>query len=531
MLGYLAGTGIIVLLGLWDDRRGMKPLVKMFGQFAVSLVFIGSNFTLAELGLMFGSIYISLPIMVLWMVGLMNALNFLDNMDGIISGMAGILGLGFFAFALINTTQSNMEAMALMALISLSFAGSTFGFLPYNFNPARIFLGDAGSMFIGYFLSSMGILMARYAGNRYNDKFFYLLPVLLLSYAIFDISLVSYTRRRDGRHVMQGGKDHSTHRINNVLGSIKVTAAIIYTINVLIVLTAIIIFRSETASADHNHADVCRVLFGLWPQIGSGSDSGSGQSTETKNGVNMEAIVLGSGPGLPQEDRNLSSVLVRKGVQTVLADCGDGCIRRLMDHGIKADDLDAIFITHYHPDHVGGLFILLQMLYLQGRTKSLPVFLPERPSAFVEIMQLMYTFSQKFKFKLQILDMDQAELYFDWISAYPTDHLLGYSGIIKEHNLVNEMKSWALSFTGESGKLVYTSDLETTDCIADLLSNAHTAIVDAGHPEAEQILKLKYLNIQRIILTHGISKELEARQAELEKDLFEFAQEDVVYSV
>lgn len=243
MLGYLAGTGIIVLLGLWDDRRGMKPLVKMFGQFAVSVLFIISNFTLQELGLMFGSIYISLPIMVLWMVGLMNALNFLDNMDGIISGMAGILGLGFFAFALINTTQSNMEAMALMALISLSFAGSTFGFLPYNFNPARIFLGDAGSMFIGYFLSSMGILMARYAGNRYNDKFFYLLPVLLLSYAIFDISLVSYTRRRDGRHVMQGGKDHSTHRINNVLGSIKVTAAIIYTINVLIVLTAIIIFR------------------------------------------------------------------------------------------------------------------------------------------------------------------------------------------------------------------------------------------------------------------------------------------------
>jgi UDP-GlcNAc:undecaprenyl-phosphate GlcNAc-1-phosphate transferase len=164
-------------------------------------------------------------------------------MDGIISGMAGILGLGFFAFALTNTTSSNQEAMALIALISLSFAGSTIGFLPYNFNPAKIFLGDAGSMFIGYFLSSMGILMAQYAGNKYNDKMFYLLPVLLLSYAIFDISLVSYTRRRDGRHVMQGGKDHSTHRINNVLGSVKVTAAIIYTLNVLIVLTSIIIFR------------------------------------------------------------------------------------------------------------------------------------------------------------------------------------------------------------------------------------------------------------------------------------------------
>ncbi len=102
----------------------------------------------------------------------------------------------------------------------------------------------------------------------------------------------------------------------------------------------------------------------------------------------MEAIVLGSGPGLPQVDRNLSSVLIRHNGQMILADCGDGCIRRLMDHGIGAEDLDAVLITHYHPDHVGGLFMLLQMLYLMDRKKSLPVFLPERPAAFVETMQL-----------------------------------------------------------------------------------------------------------------------------------------------
>lgn len=242
ILGYLGGSVLIVLIGLIDDKYGMRPLIKMFGQILVSLVFILTNYKLSELFMMFGSAYITLPLLVLWMVGLMNALNFLDNMDGIISGMAGILGLGFFAFSLTNT-GANSEAMALIGLISLSFAGSTFGFLPYNFNPAKIFLGDAGSMFIGYFLSSMGILMAQYAGNMKNDKLFFLMPVLLLSYAIFDIALVSYTRGRDGRHVMQGGKDHSTHRINNVLGSIKVTAMIIYSINVLIVLTAIIVYR------------------------------------------------------------------------------------------------------------------------------------------------------------------------------------------------------------------------------------------------------------------------------------------------
>lgn len=242
MLGYLLGSVLIVLIGVIDDRRGMHPLVKLFGQIAVSLVFILSNFHYNELQNMFGSLYISLPVMIFWMVGLMNALNFLDNMDGIISGMAGILGLGFFAFSLTNTTSSNGDTMAFIGLISLSFAGSTFGFLPYNFNPARIFLGDAGSMFIGYFLSSMGILMARFAVVTREDNMFYLLPVLFLSYAIFDISLVSYTRKRDGRHVMQGGKDHSTHRINTALGSIKVTAVIIYTINILIALTTIIIF-------------------------------------------------------------------------------------------------------------------------------------------------------------------------------------------------------------------------------------------------------------------------------------------------
>ncbi len=242
MLGYLLGSVLILAIGLIDDRRGMHPLVKMFGQILVSLIFILSNFQWQELGQMFGSVYVSLPLMVLWMVGLMNALNFLDNMDGIISGMAGILGLGFFVFSLTNTTNSNGDAMSFIGLISLSFAGATFGFLPYNFNPAKIFLGDAGSMFIGYFLSSMGILMARFAVVTREDNMFYLLPVLLLSYAIFDISLVSYTRKRDGRHVMQGGKDHSTHRINTALGSVKVTAFIIYTINVLIALTTIIIF-------------------------------------------------------------------------------------------------------------------------------------------------------------------------------------------------------------------------------------------------------------------------------------------------
>ncbi len=242
LVGFLAGALIIFLIGVIDDKMGMKPQIKLMGQIICALVFIFTNYQKVELITMFGSEYITIPILLIWMVGLMNAFNFLDNMDGIITGMAGIIGLGFFGFTIINSGSQN-EVMRFMGLVSLTFSGALFGFLPYNFNPAKMFLGDAGSMFIGYFLSSMGIQMAQFASNTAQNKFYYLLPVLMLSYSIFDISLVSFTRKRDGRHVMQGGKDHSTHRMHTVLGSAKITAIFIYIINLLIIITAMIVFK------------------------------------------------------------------------------------------------------------------------------------------------------------------------------------------------------------------------------------------------------------------------------------------------
>jgi len=240
--GYLSGALLIMVVGLVDDRFGMPPLVKLLFQISVCIIFIWSN----NLYFIFGSPFISVPIIVFWMTGLMNAFNFLDNMDGVLSGMAGILALGFYAISFLTKTPSIMDANNYVALLSLSFAGAVFGFLPYNFNPAKQFLGDAGSMFIGYFLSTIGILAGQLAVNRMQSNMFYLLPILLLSFAIFDISLVSITRKRDGRLVSQGGKDHSTHRMGTAMQSIKVTAIAVYLINSIIALTAVIVLKMES---------------------------------------------------------------------------------------------------------------------------------------------------------------------------------------------------------------------------------------------------------------------------------------------
>ena len=260
LIGYLLGALVIVIVGVIDDKRGMNPIVKLAGQFLACSLFIFTNFgtvvwynlplfndvsfpmLILTTNVMFNN-FISIPILYIWMIGLMNATNFLDNMDGMISGISAIIALGFFAFSMIINPDNSSSALwlSLMGLLSLSYAGAVMGFLPYNFNPAKIFLGDAGSMFIGYFISSMGILMANFASLQFQSKWFYLLPVILISYAIFDIFFVSITRKRDGRLVWQGGKDHTTHRIKNLLDSVKVTALLIYAINVIVVILTMMV--------------------------------------------------------------------------------------------------------------------------------------------------------------------------------------------------------------------------------------------------------------------------------------------------
>ena len=245
----------------------------------------------------------------------------------------------------------------------------------------------------------------------------------------------------------------------------------------------------------------------------------------------MEVMILGSGSGLPSLSKHLSSILVRSDNGLFLLDCGDGCSHLLLEQDVKADDLDAVLISHYHPDHVSGIFMLIQMLYLSGRTKPLDVFLPERVEDFLGILRMFYTFPQKFAFPLTLHEITDVPKHYPHISCMVNDHLHGYEPIIKSLALSNGMMAYSIRISGASGDFVYSSDIGTTDSIKDLILGANTLIVDSGHPDPEQILRLKDYILKRVILTHDAKPETLIEITALNNSIFEEAVESMWYQV
>ncbi|MFQ5718262.1 MAG: hypothetical protein ACE5IK_01825 [Acidobacteriota bacterium] len=199
--GVLLAGGLMFLVGLVDDFVHLSPTMKLIAQ-------IGAACILVYCGVVFGLIHIPLvamPLTIFWVVGITNAFNLLDNMDGLAAGVAAICAVTIFGFNMI------LSGDAAISIIALAFAGSLLGFLAFNFHPARIFMGDCGSMMIGVTLAGLSI-----AGSweQASNTFFILaIPVLLLGVPIFDTAFVTITRRLGGRPVSVGGKDHTSHRL------------------------------------------------------------------------------------------------------------------------------------------------------------------------------------------------------------------------------------------------------------------------------------------------------------------------------
>jgi UDP-GlcNAc:undecaprenyl-phosphate GlcNAc-1-phosphate transferase len=187
-------------VGLLDDVRPLPPQVKLVAQIALAGALIQFGWMLRLTSLPVVNVLLTL----FWVVGITNAFNLLDNMDGLAAGMATIAA----AFRL---TFSLMDGDLASARVTAAFLGATAGFLVRNFPPARIFMGDAGSLFIGFFLSGV-CLVGELAYSR-GIAAVLVLPVLLVLIPIFDTTFVTITRLLTGRPVSQGGRDHTSHRL------------------------------------------------------------------------------------------------------------------------------------------------------------------------------------------------------------------------------------------------------------------------------------------------------------------------------
>lgn len=230
VLGVMGATTVVALVGLWDDYRPLPAWAKLAGQIAGVIILIR-----------FG-IQVQLPIPAplnialtfLWILGLTNAINFLDNMDGLCAGISAVIS-GFILFLGLVNHQFLVAALAAALL------GACLGFLRYNFPPATIFMGDVGSLFLGFLLAILG-LQLRFPQN--SAFVTWMVPVFLFGLPIFDMTLVVVSRIRRGISPLTAGKDHTSHRLVRLGFSPRETVLILYLVSGLLGMMALYVTQA-----------------------------------------------------------------------------------------------------------------------------------------------------------------------------------------------------------------------------------------------------------------------------------------------
>jgi UDP-GlcNAc:undecaprenyl-phosphate GlcNAc-1-phosphate transferase len=236
--GMLLGSIVIVALGIFDDVLALKPSQKFGFQLIATAIPVYCGVRITSLPTIFSASnpYIQLPVVfqyvatIIWLLCILNAVNLIDGLDGLAVGVSGIMSLCAMVILILLASPS-------VAIITAALAGACLGFLPYNFNPAKMFMGDTGSMFIGYILavtSVMGLFKA-YAIIAFA------IPFLIFGLPIFDMIFVAIRRMINGKSPMSADKTHLHHRLIDLGFSQKQAVTIMYGIAALLGLTAVLI--------------------------------------------------------------------------------------------------------------------------------------------------------------------------------------------------------------------------------------------------------------------------------------------------
>ena len=274
--GLLLAGGLVVLIGFADDRWGLSAISKLAGQVAAAGILVWSGQALPWLPLPNGGVFslepdLSVTLTILLVVVTINAINFIDGLDGLAAGIVAVAALSFlvYSYTLIRTIHSTSQSLP--AVASALLAGMCIGFLPHNFYPARIFMGDIGAMLLGLLLAYGPIsstdsldpaLLTNYSGSDTLDRFPTFLP-LLVPAAIFiipyaDLMFAVIRRTRAGQPIMAADRQHLHHRLLNIGHSYRQSVLIMYlwaalfsvaVVSLSIVRTPSVVFIAATAVA------------------------------------------------------------------------------------------------------------------------------------------------------------------------------------------------------------------------------------------------------------------------------------------
>jgi UDP-GlcNAc:undecaprenyl-phosphate GlcNAc-1-phosphate transferase len=237
-VGLLSAGGLLVVVGIADDRWEIDALTKMAGQVAAAGLLIMNGVQLLWIPLPGRTLALppsyGVPLTIIIVVATINAVNFIDGLDGLAAGIVGISALAFFVYSFLVTVVAQLDHQTAPALIAVILAGMCCGFIPHNFSPARIFMGDTGSMLIGLLLATSMITVSgfdpvalRGSINRF-PTILPLLPVAILVVPYADMLMAVVRRTYDGRSPFAPDKKHLHHRLLDLGHSHRGAALVMY---------------------------------------------------------------------------------------------------------------------------------------------------------------------------------------------------------------------------------------------------------------------------------------------------------------
>ena len=238
LLGLLFGATLILCIGLWDDVMSMRARNKFVAQIAVAsiLMLYGSDFRIQGVGLGHNHwidfpLWLSIPLSLAWYLGMMNAINFIDGLDGLLSGITAISGTALFVIAL-------GKGHSVVAIVMVALVGAVIGFLPYNFNPARIILGDSGALFIGFIFAAASVI----GDTKQTVTISLVLPLLVLALPILDTAATIVRRTRAGQRITQADRGHFHHQLVFRFGlDVRQAVLLIYVVCFVLGATAVVL--------------------------------------------------------------------------------------------------------------------------------------------------------------------------------------------------------------------------------------------------------------------------------------------------